>query len=352
MGPAKTVVAGRETVNDQDIAGVGGCARPCHEFSCILAPAAWLQRFRNAPKFQGRGRLDFKLVSGFGPYPASLQATFNLTTVLTGNNVHPVTVANPETGAAQPPRLRPLGAAQSAGDGDAGLAVPSRHPSADPARRRAPGAGPMVRRRDVDFCLSFRCGRSRFLLNNLIYNVSEIAIPFDNVDPETVLKPLKWDIKLIERFMLVFGPVSSVFDFMTYAMLAFFHAGEALFQTGWLSSIWSPKPWWSFASGREDFSFAESQAGFSPSWPQGRSPRRSRRGLRRRRPSRHPRSWRHANEFASVGMSYRRFPDFPSAESSRARRAISWRSVAGIYPSSYDHAQSLISGKSSKFCLM
>ena len=74
----------------------------------------------------------------------------------------------------------------------------------------------------------------QILLNNLIYNVSEIAIPFDNVDPETVVKPLKWDIKLIERFMLVFGPVSSVFDFMTfYAMLAFFHAGEALFQTGW-----------------------------------------------------------------------------------------------------------------------
>jgi Mg2+-importing ATPase len=74
----------------------------------------------------------------------------------------------------------------------------------------------------------------QILLNNLIYNVSEIAIPFDNVDPETVVKPLKWDIKLIERFMLVFGPVSSIFDFITfYAMLIFFHAGEALFQTGW-----------------------------------------------------------------------------------------------------------------------
>ena len=45
---------------------------------------------------------------------------------------------------------------------------------------------------------------------------------------------MKWDIKLIERFMLVFGPVSSVFDFITfYAMLVFFDAGEALFQTGW-----------------------------------------------------------------------------------------------------------------------
>jgi Mg2+-importing ATPase len=74
----------------------------------------------------------------------------------------------------------------------------------------------------------------QILLNNLIYNVSEIAIPFDDVDPEVVVGPLKWDIKLIERFMLVFGPVSSVFDFITfYAMLAFFHAGQALFQTGW-----------------------------------------------------------------------------------------------------------------------
>ncbi len=74
----------------------------------------------------------------------------------------------------------------------------------------------------------------QILLNNLIYNVSEIAIPFDDVDPEVVLGPVKWDIKLIERFMLVFGPVSSIFDFVTfYAMLVFFGAGEALFQTGW-----------------------------------------------------------------------------------------------------------------------
>jgi Mg2+-importing ATPase len=74
----------------------------------------------------------------------------------------------------------------------------------------------------------------QILLNNLIYNVSEIAIPFDNVDAEVVVGPLKWDIKLIERFMLVFGPVSSIFDFITfYAMMVFFDAGEALFQTGW-----------------------------------------------------------------------------------------------------------------------
>jgi P-type Mg2+ transporter len=72
------------------------------------------------------------------------------------------------------------------------------------------------------------------LLNNLIYNVSEIAIPFDRVDPEAIAGPVKWDIRLIERFMLVFGPVSSVFDFITFgALLLLFNAGESLFQTGW-----------------------------------------------------------------------------------------------------------------------
>ena len=74
----------------------------------------------------------------------------------------------------------------------------------------------------------------QILLNNLLYDVSEIAIPFDRVDPEAIARPVKWDIKLIERFMLVFGPVSSVFDFLTfYALLHLFGAGEALFQTGW-----------------------------------------------------------------------------------------------------------------------
>jgi Mg2+-importing ATPase len=74
----------------------------------------------------------------------------------------------------------------------------------------------------------------QILLNNLLYDVSEIAIPFDRVDAEATAKPVKWDVKLIERFMLVFGPVSSVFDFLTfYALLFLFGAGPALFQTGW-----------------------------------------------------------------------------------------------------------------------
>lgn len=74
----------------------------------------------------------------------------------------------------------------------------------------------------------------QILLNNLLYDVSEIAIPFDRVDPEATAKPVTWDIHLIERFMLVFGPISSIFDFLTfYALLHLFNAHEALFHTGW-----------------------------------------------------------------------------------------------------------------------
>ncbi len=74
----------------------------------------------------------------------------------------------------------------------------------------------------------------QILLNNLLYDASEIAIPFDRVDPESTARPVKWDIKLIERFMLVFGPLSSLFDFLTfYALLHLFGASQALFQTGW-----------------------------------------------------------------------------------------------------------------------
>lgn len=72
------------------------------------------------------------------------------------------------------------------------------------------------------------------LLNNLLYDASEIGIPFDRVDPETITRPVRWNMALIHRFMLVLGPVSSLFDFLTfYVLLTMFGAGEALFQTGW-----------------------------------------------------------------------------------------------------------------------
>jgi P-type Mg2+ transporter len=75
---------------------------------------------------------------------------------------------------------------------------------------------------------------SQILLNNLLYDTSQLAIPTDNVDPEQVAQPTRWDLGFIRRFMLFFGPISSVFDFATFGiMLGVFHAGPALFRSGW-----------------------------------------------------------------------------------------------------------------------
>jgi Mg2+-importing ATPase len=74
----------------------------------------------------------------------------------------------------------------------------------------------------------------QILLNNLLYDVSEITIPLDKVDPEAVAQPRRWDMAFIRDFMMTLGPVSSLFDFLTFGLLIWgFHAGEALFQTGW-----------------------------------------------------------------------------------------------------------------------
>ncbi|GAO98695.1 magnesium-transporting ATPase, P-type 1 [Caedimonas varicaedens] len=74
----------------------------------------------------------------------------------------------------------------------------------------------------------------QILLNNLLYDFSQIPIPLDNVDIESVKTPRKWDMKFIRNFMIVFGPVSSIFDFLTfYIMLVIYHAPKELFQTGW-----------------------------------------------------------------------------------------------------------------------
>jgi len=74
----------------------------------------------------------------------------------------------------------------------------------------------------------------QILLNNLLYDVSEIPIPLDRVDEEYLTQPRHWQMNFIRNFMLSIGPVSSVFDFLTfYLMLHLFHAGEKLFHTGW-----------------------------------------------------------------------------------------------------------------------
>ena len=75
---------------------------------------------------------------------------------------------------------------------------------------------------------------SQILLNNLLYDTSQLSIPTDNVDEEQLRRPSHWDIRFIRRFMLYFGPISSVFDFATFAILLWvFHAGPQLFHAGW-----------------------------------------------------------------------------------------------------------------------
>ncbi|HUX36955.1 MAG TPA: magnesium-translocating P-type ATPase [Rectinemataceae bacterium] len=87
----------------------------------------------------------------------------------------------------------------------------------------------------------------QILLNNLLYDVSQTGIPLDNVDREVLAKPRSWDISFIRRFMLRIGPISSIFDYATFALMWFvFGCGgwfaasplgkahyEALFHTGW-----------------------------------------------------------------------------------------------------------------------
>lgn len=75
---------------------------------------------------------------------------------------------------------------------------------------------------------------TQILVNNMLYDISEIPIPLDNVDKEDLKRPKQWDINFIRKFMLIIGPISSVFDFLTFfVMIKFFRAGEALFHTGW-----------------------------------------------------------------------------------------------------------------------
>ncbi|MEX2648922.1 MAG: magnesium-translocating P-type ATPase [Alphaproteobacteria bacterium] len=74
----------------------------------------------------------------------------------------------------------------------------------------------------------------QILLNNFLSDVPSIAISSDNVDPDRVTRPQRWNIKDIQRFMIVFGLVSSIFDLVTFAVLLLvFHAGQATFQTSW-----------------------------------------------------------------------------------------------------------------------
>jgi Mg2+-importing ATPase len=75
----------------------------------------------------------------------------------------------------------------------------------------------------------------QILFTNLLTDVPEMTIATDRVDPELVERPRRWDTKFIRNFMLTFGPISSVFDYLTFAVLLFvLQATPAQFRTGWL----------------------------------------------------------------------------------------------------------------------
>jgi Mg2+-importing ATPase len=75
---------------------------------------------------------------------------------------------------------------------------------------------------------------TQILLNSFLYDVAQITIPSDNVDREYLASPQRWDVRIIRDFMIFIGPISSLFDFLTfYVLLRVFHATEPAFHTGW-----------------------------------------------------------------------------------------------------------------------
>ena len=77
---------------------------------------------------------------------------------------------------------------------------------------------------------------TQILLNNFLYDTSQVAVPGDNVDPALLHKPKRWQIGFIRQFMTIIGPISSIYDFLTFGVLLWlFHAATnaPLFRTGW-----------------------------------------------------------------------------------------------------------------------
>ncbi len=74
----------------------------------------------------------------------------------------------------------------------------------------------------------------QILMNNFLYDLSELPLPLDNVDEEDLARPRRWDMGFIRNFMMTIGPISSLFDFVTFwLLLKLLNAHETLFHTGW-----------------------------------------------------------------------------------------------------------------------
>jgi Mg2+-importing ATPase len=75
---------------------------------------------------------------------------------------------------------------------------------------------------------------TQILLNNFLYDLAQVTIPTDRVDQTFIHKPQRWNVKMIRDFMIYIGPLSSIYDFLTFfALLKVFHASEQVFHSGW-----------------------------------------------------------------------------------------------------------------------
>jgi len=78
----------------------------------------------------------------------------------------------------------------------------------------------------------------QILTQNLLYDISQVSLPWDRMDPEYIVKPRRWEAGGIAKFMFYIGPISSIFDYITFALLYFYYkannpAMQSLFQSGW-----------------------------------------------------------------------------------------------------------------------
>jgi Mg2+-importing ATPase len=104
----------------------------------------------------------------------------------------------------------------------------------------------------------------QFLINDILYDVSQTSIPTDHVDSDQILRPRSWDIGYIKRFMILFGLIGTIYDFLTFAVMYFvFHARGSLFQTGWFVTSFITEVLVVFVIRTRKIPFWKSK----PSWP-------------------------------------------------------------------------------------
>src|SRR5690606_20367068 len=105
---------------------------------------------------------------------------------------------------------------------------------------------------------------TQILFNNLLFDTSQFALPLDSVDQEDVQRPQKLTMPYFKRFMFVFGPLSSVFDIITFATLYFgFGFGQSQFQTGWFIESIATQVFVVYVIRTRKLPFVRSR----PSWP-------------------------------------------------------------------------------------